>query len=205
MPALAEFAVASLAVIAIPGPDQALITRNAVVHGRAAGVRTMLGGACGIAVHASAAALGVSALLAASSTAFAVLRMAGVAYLIFLGMRMLVRAADSEGAAGEDRARAGAGPFMQGLLSNTFNPKVALFFLTFLPQLMPTSSSALFAALGLSAVFALLYLMWFGALVGAVDAAGAWLRRPRVQGSLDRIAGIALIAFGLRLATQRQP
>src|SRR5918999_4119815 len=85
-----EFVIASLVLIALPGPDQALIMRNALVGGRTAGVRTMLGGASGLTLHASAAALGVSALLATSATAYATLKIVGIAYLVYLGVRMLL-------------------------------------------------------------------------------------------------------------------
>src|SRR5215207_11729264 len=87
-----EFALASLVLIALPGPDQALIMRNALVGGRTAGVRTMLGGASGLTLHAGAAALGVSALLATSATAYATLKLVGIAYLVYLGVKMLLSA-----------------------------------------------------------------------------------------------------------------
>src|SRR6478672_1716513 len=99
-----EFAVASLVLIAIPGPDQALIVRNALVGGRAAGLRTMLGGASGLLFHSTAAVLGLSALLAASATAYTSLKVAGVAYLLYLGVRMLRAGAGS----GEDEQRRGS-------------------------------------------------------------------------------------------------
>src|SRR5436309_2943417 len=118
-----EFALASLVLIAIPGPDQALIVRNALVGGRAAGVHTMLGGASGLLLHSTAAALGVSALLAASATAYTSLKVAGVAYLLYLGVRMLRGAGqqnpDADDAPGRGRS------FSQGLLSNAMNPKCA--------------------------------------------------------------------------------
>src|SRR5919205_3332874 len=90
MPAMIyEFVIASLVLIALPGPDQALIMRNALVRGRSAGLRTMLGGASGLSLHAGAAALGVSALLATSATGYATLKLVGVAYLLYLGVKML--------------------------------------------------------------------------------------------------------------------
>src|SRR5918996_2908954 len=89
---LFEFVIASLILVALPGPDQALIMRNALVGGRPAGLRTMLGGASGLTLHAAAAALGVSALLATSATAYATLKIVGVAYLLYLGARMLLSA-----------------------------------------------------------------------------------------------------------------
>src|SRR5262245_33231807 len=94
---LLAFALASLVMVALPGPDQALIARNALVGGTAAARRTMLGGACGLSVHATAAALGISALLATSATAFTTLKLVGVVYLVFLALRMLSsRAAAAE-------------------------------------------------------------------------------------------------------------
>src|SRR5215216_702833 len=87
-----EFVIASLVLIALPGPDQALIMRNALVGGRTAGVRTMLGGVSGLSLHAAAAALGVSALLATSAAAYATLKLVGIAYLLYLGVRMVLAA-----------------------------------------------------------------------------------------------------------------
>src|SRR3954466_10560062 len=121
-----EFGIASLVLIALPGPDQALIMRNAVVGGRAAGVRTMLGGASGLTLHASAAALGVSALLATSATAYSTLKLVGVAYLLYLAVRMLL--SSRRPAETDEKPRRGR-PYLQGFVSNALNPKCALFFL----------------------------------------------------------------------------
>ena len=197
-----EFAVASLVLIAIPGPDQALIVRNALVGGRAAGLRTMLGGASGLLFHSTAAVLGLSALLAASATAYTSLKVAGVAYLLYLGARML-RAAGAE--SGEDEQRRGSRPFSQGLLSNAMNPKCALFFLTFLPQFLPDHGARLPMAVALAAGFEVLYLAWFTGLVALVDRVGEWLRRPRPRVWMDRASGSALVGFAARLAAQSHP
>ena len=197
-----EFALASLVLIAIPGPDQALIVRNALVGGRAAGLRTMLGGASGLLFHSTAAVLGLSALLAASATAYTSLKVAGVAYLLYLGVRML-RAAGAE--SGEDEQRRGSRPYSQGLLSNAMNPKCALFFLTFLPQFLPNRGARLPMAVALAAVFEVLYLAWFTGLVALVDRVGEWLRRPRPRAWMDRASGSALVGFAARLAAQSHP
>ena len=196
-----EFAVASLVLIAIPGPDQALIVHNALVGGRAAGLRTMLGGASGLLFHSTAAVLGLSALLAASATAYTSLKVAGVAYLLYLGVRMLRAGAGS----GEDEQRRGSRPFSQGLLSNAMNPKCALFFLTFLPQFLPDHGARLPMAVALAAVFEVLYLAWFTGLVALVDRVGEWLRRPRPRAWMDRASGGALVGFAARLAAQSHP
>jgi threonine/homoserine/homoserine lactone efflux protein len=197
-----EFAIASLVLIALPGPDQALIMRNALVGGRTAGVRTMLGGVTGLALHASAAALGVSALLATSATAYATLKLVGVAYLLYLGARMLLSARKPPEP--EQEARGGR-PFLQGFVSNALNPKVALFFLTFVPQFLPDSGSTLPVALALSATFAAIYLAWFTGLVRLVGLASDALRRPRVKAWIERVTGGALVAFAVRLAAAARP
>ena len=192
-----EFALTSLVLIALPGPDQALIMRNALVRGRTAGLRTMLGGATGLTLHAAAAALGVSALLATSAAAYATLKLVGIAYLLYLGVKMLLSA--RKPGEPEQEARGGR-PFVQGFVSNALNPKVALFFLTFVPQFLPDSGSTLPVALALSAIFAAIYVAWFSGLVTLVGLASDALRSPRVKAWIERVTGSALVAFAGRLA-----
>jgi threonine/homoserine/homoserine lactone efflux protein len=194
---LIQFVAASLVLIALPGPDQALIMRNALVGGRAAGLRTMLGGASGLTLHAAAAALGVSALLATSAAAYATLKLVGVAYLLYLGVKMLRSA--RQPSEPEPEARGGR-PFAQGFVSNALNPKVALFFLTFVPQFLPDSGPTLPVALALSAIFAAVYLAWFTGMIALVGLASDALRRPRVKAWTERVTGAALFGFGVRLA-----
>lgn len=201
---LFSFLVASLVLVALPGPDQALITRNALVVGQAAARRTMLGGVCGLSVHASAAALGISALLATSAAAFTALKLAGIGYLIFLALRML-RTTGAAGDPSHQRDRRPGHPFAQGFLSNALNPKVALFFLTFLPQFLPSHHAALPQALALSGIFAVVYLAWFSALIGLVERLGRALRTPRVQRRLERVTACALLAFAVRLGLSAKP
>jgi threonine/homoserine/homoserine lactone efflux protein len=197
-----EFALASLALIALPGPDQALIMRNALIGGRTAGLRTMLGGASGLTLHAAAAALGVSALLATSAAAYSTLKLVGIAYLLYLGVRMLLAAGRPSD---HDERAPGGRAFAQGFVSNALNPKVALFFLTFVPQFLPGHGPTLPAALALSALFAAIYLAWFSGMVTLVELVGNALRRPRVQAWTERVTGGALVAFGLRLAAAGKP
>ena len=194
---LAEFALTSLVLIALPGPDQALIMRNALVGGRGAGVRTMLGGASGLALHATGAAVGVSALLATSATAYATLKLVGVAYLLYLAVRMLL---SSRRPAEEEHEPRRGRPYLQGFVSNALNPKCALFFLTFVPQFLPDHGATLPVSLLLSTTFAALYLVWFTGLVAVVGLASDALRRPRVKAWIERFTGGALLAFGARLA-----
>jgi threonine/homoserine/homoserine lactone efflux protein len=203
---MTTFAIAALVLIMLPGPDQVLITRNALVGGRHGGLLTMLGGVIGLTVHASAAALGLSALLLASATAFTVLKIAGAAYLLWLGAQMLRSASRSQRSPVADEPvavpRRWSAYLRQGFLSNALNPKVALFFVTLLPQFLSANTgSPRTEALLLSAIFAGLYLAWFGLYVAAVDQLGRWLRRPRVKARIEQITGLLLVTVAVRLAT----
>ncbi len=203
---MTTFAIAALVLIMLPGPDQVLITRNALVGGRHGGLLTMLGGVIGLTVHASAAALGLSALLLASATAFTVLKIAGATYLLWLGAQMLRSASRSQRSPVADEPvavpRRRSAYLRQGFLSNALNPKVALFFVTLLPQFLSANTgSPRTEALLLSAIFAGLYLAWFGLYVAAVDQLGRWLRRPRVKARIEQITGLLLVTVAVRLAT----
>lgn len=199
------FVLASLVLIVMPGPDQAMVTRNTLVGNRTTGLLTVLGGTLGLSVHATAAAVGVSALLIASATAFMVLKVVGTGYLIWMGVQTLRGAARTAAGTAEavpDRrvSRFGAVRYVRhGFLSNSLNPKVALFFVTFLPQFLSPGSTAAHALL-LSAVFAVVYVTWFSGYVLLVDLFGSVLRRPRVMAWIERATGGLLIAFGIRLA-----
>lgn len=201
---MTTFAIAALVLIMMPGPDQALITRNALVGGARGGALSVLGGVMGLTVHAGAAALGLSALLLASTTAFIALKVAGAAYLVWLAVQMLRSAVRTRHEPATDHPvtapRSRWVYLRQGFLSNALNPKVALFFVTFLPQFMSADAASPRAeALVLSAVFAALYLMWFGLYVGVVDRLGRWLRRPAVRARIERITGAVLLAVAVRL------
>lgn len=198
------FALASLILIMMPGPDQALITRNALVGGRTGGLFTAFGGVLGTTVHAGAAAIGLSALLVASATAFTILKVVGVAYLLFLALKMLAAGRRLHTAIDDGSATAQANwrYLRHGFLSNALNPKVALFFVTFLPQFLSRDAASPRAqALLFSAVFALLYLAWFGLYVVAVERLGRWLRKPTVSARIEQVTGVGLIGIAARLAT----
>ena len=199
------FAIAALLLIMLPGPDQALITRNALVGGRRGGLLTMFGGVLGLTVHAGSAALGLSALLLASATAFTVLKIVGAVYLLWLAAQMLWSARRSRRAPVADEAAAApvrrSAYLRQGFLSNALNPKVSLFFVTFLPQFLAADSGSPRAeALLLSGVFGVLYLGWFGFYVAVVHRLGRWLQRPRVKARIEQVTGLVLATVAVRLA-----
>jgi len=195
---LLAFVGVAVVVIVTPGQDTALTVRHTLASGRRAGIRTAVGVVCGQAVWALAASAGLAALLVASEPAFVAMKVAGAAYLAYLGATALLAAARRRphGAA----AAPGSGPgheLRQGLLSNLGNPKMAVFFTSLLPQFGHTFPVLL--ALGL--VFCSLTLAWLSAYAYAVARAGDVLRRPPVRRALDAITGTALVALGVRLAT----
>jgi threonine/homoserine/homoserine lactone efflux protein len=201
---LITFLVASVAIIIAPGPAQALVLTRTLGEGRAAGAMTAIGLNVGTLAHAFAAALGLSAVLATSAMAFGVVKYVGAAYLIYLGIRAL-RAQDAEPERVEG-VRAGA-MFWRAAVTGALNPKVAVFFLAFLPQFVaPERGSAFWQFVILGAIVAALDVIYELILVWAVGAL-----RGRVLGSRrfarwrQRVTGAVLIGLGARLAlAQRQ-
>jgi threonine/homoserine/homoserine lactone efflux protein len=207
---LAFLGVAAL-VIMTPGQDTALTIRNTLVGGRPAGVATALGVSSGQAVWTLAASAGVAALIAASEPAFVALKLAGAAYLVWLGVQTLWSAVRGDGHA----ARAGAttpgrrrlqpaAASRQGFLSNLANPKMAIFFTSLLPQFAPAHGAAFPVLLGLGLLFCTMTFAWLCAYAAAVDRASELLHRPRIRRALDAAMGTALVALGLRLAAQER-
>jgi threonine/homoserine/homoserine lactone efflux protein len=193
----------SAIVIATPGPDTALTIRNTLMGGRRPGIFTALGVSTGQATWTLATAVGVAALLAASEPAFLAVRIAGAAYLIWLGAQALiaaVRGHRSEIAAREPRRLEPGRAFRQGLLSNLGNPKMAAFF----PSLLPQFAHSFPALLALGLVFSLLTLVWLTAYAIAVARAGDFLSRSWVKRAIEAVTGAVLVALGLRLATERR-
>jgi threonine/homoserine/homoserine lactone efflux protein len=194
---LLAFLGVSALLIVTPGQDTALTIRNTLAGGRRAGVRTALGVSSGQAIWALAAAAGLAAVLQASEPAFLVLRLAGAAYLVYLGARALWSALHGS-APRAVAARRGA-PYRQGLLSNLGNPKMAVFFTSLLPQF----GHSFAALLGLGFVFCSMTLAWLCAYAVVIARAGDVLRRPRARRVIDAVTGAVLVAFGARLATER--
>ena len=193
-----------------PGQDTALTIRNTLHGGRRAGMATAAGVAIGQAGWTLAAALGLTAVLVASEPAFAALRLAGAAYLIYLGAHSLWLAIRPSGdVAAMASGQAGGGlasrrALRTGVVSNLGNPKMAVFFTSLLPQFAMPGSGAGAAMLGLGLVFASMTLLWLSGYAVAVARAGTVLRRPRVRRTVDAITGTVLLAFGGRLAAEER-
>jgi threonine/homoserine/homoserine lactone efflux protein len=199
---LVAFLGIAILVIVTPGQDTALTIRNTMLGGRPGGVGTAAGVAAGQACWTVAASIGLAALLVASEPVFVALKLAGAAYLVYLGLQAL-RHAIRPGTRSVERAHgsplAASRAFRQGLLSNLGNPKMAIFFTSLLPQF----GSSFWSLLALGLLFCSLTLAWLSAYSFAVARAGDLLRRPRVRRSLDAFTGTCLVAFGIRLAADR--
>ncbi len=214
-----------LAVVAVltvtPGPDMVLVLRNGALGGTRAAWWTGLGCCTGIAGHAALAVGGLSALLAASAAAFTVVELVGAGYLVWLGAGALWRArrrqptADHPGPAGPRNPvdRPGSGDqrdhhprrrvhYRQGLLTNLLNPKIALLFLTLLPQFVAAGEPRVATTATLAGVFLVVAVLWWRLFSLAVGGLGGWLSRARVRTALDRATGLVLLCIGLRVALE---
>ena len=201
------FVVAVFLLNVTPGPDTAYIVGRSVAQGRGAGLMSALGISAGCCIHSLACAFGLTALLAASTTAFTVIKFAGAIYLVYLGVRLILSRPAANAAAGE--ARAVGAPkslkqlFLQGFWTNVLNPKVVLFFVSFFPQFVTTSSDhKTFAFLTLGAVFVLMSMLWnsFVAWI-AGSVTQRFSGKPSVKKWLDRGVGSAFVGLGIKLAT----
>jgi threonine/homoserine/homoserine lactone efflux protein len=200
---LLVFLVGSLVVTVVPGPDMALVTRQVVTRGRRAAQVTILGNLSGLVVHATALAVGLSALLVASATAFGVVKLAGAAYLVFLGLQSLLQARRTRTATHttipEVTPKRG-NPYLQGLISTVLNPKPALFFVSYLPQFVDPDGPVTLQVSFLAAIHIVIGLVWLTTYASLVSHMHAAITRPRIKAALERTTGVVLIALGVRVA-----
>lgn len=198
---LVAFAVAAALLTIAPGLDTALVLRTAATEGPRRALWSGLGIVTGCFVWAVIVAGGLSALLVASEFAYSTLRWLGAAYLLYVGFRLLwrPRASFVNETAAQNRGR---GAFARGALTNLLNPKVGIFYVSFLPQFIPPGVSVALFTLLLGAIHGVFGLIWFLALITATRPLTQWLRRPPVVRWLDRATGGIFIAFGVRLALE---
>lgn len=204
-----SFLAVAIVVVVTPGPDFALVTRNVLAGGRVAGFATLAGLLTGVSFHVGAAVVGVSAVLATSATVFTVLKLAGGAYLVVLGVSAIRDARRSRHAPAEEPVpEAPPVParrselvtwWRQGFLSNALNPKVALFFVTFVPQFVEPGPGAAARTFALSTLFVAMAATWTAGYVLLLGRARRFLGRPTVRRRLEAVSGAALAAVGGRL------
>jgi RhtB (resistance to homoserine/threonine) family protein len=206
---LPAFAGVAALLIITPGPDTALVTKNALLHGRRAALGTALGVNAGLLVWTAASALGLAALVRASGVAFDALKFVGAAYLIWLGVHALIdaRHVTSTEPTREpaSRRQLGAlGGFRQGIANDLANPKIAVFFTSLLPQFVTHDAPVLLPFLLLGGLFVVMTTAWLSGFALAASTASSALRRPRIKRALDRLTGVVLIGLGFRLATEHR-
>src|SRR5690348_9565355 len=204
--ALIAFCIAAGLLTITPGLDTALVLRTAAAEGPRGAALAALGVVMGCLTWGAAAAFGLGALLAASKLAFDVLKWAGALYLVWLGLNLLLKPRsrfDLELAARavSSRHRSWLG---RGYLTNLLNPKVGVFYVSFLPQFLPAHVAAGPFIFLLAALHAVMGLVWFGLLIVATRPIARALKRPAVIRRLDRMTGVVFLSFGVKLALVRQ-
>ena len=199
--------LAGLAVLALltvsPGADMALVAKITFERGRRAALLATLGICSGLLVHAPASALGLSVILATSAEAFTIVKLAGASYLAYLGVQAL-RSSFRSDAVETPTARRRANPFVQGVFSNVLNPKVAVFYLTFLPQFMSPADNVLVRSLAFALAHAVMGIFWLTAYAYVLSRVSAVLEGSGLRRWLERVTGGVLIALGARLALERR-
>jgi threonine/homoserine/homoserine lactone efflux protein len=202
---LLAFAGICLLLAVTPGPDMAVVTKNALAHGRRGVVLTTTGIALALAIWTSATAVGLSALLRTSGEALFVLKLVGAAYLAYLGLRTLIesRRRPIDLMANAPAPAPAHAIFRQGFLSALSNPKLGVFFVTFLPQFVAPGQPILRQLLLLGLIFAIIGWTWMNVYGLFVTRMRDFITAPRVRQWMERVTGVVLLGFGARLAVER--
>jgi threonine/homoserine/homoserine lactone efflux protein len=203
--ALLGFALVAGVITIIPGLDTALVLRAALTQTKIHAWASAIGIGTGSLVWGVAAAVGASALLTASEVAFTILKLAGAAYMVFLGVRLIVtsiRQGAHELPAVERPGGSVRAAFVRGLLNNLLNPKVGVFYVATIPQFLAVGVAPLWMGLLLALVHDVESIIWFAALIYGAHALRRWLNSPRVERIVDRVTGSVLIAFGAVVASE---
>jgi threonine/homoserine/homoserine lactone efflux protein len=200
------FALASVLIVLLPGPDTLVVLRNLIRGGRRTATRTVVGVLSGLAVWVSATAFGLAALLHASEGAYTVLRVVGACYLLWLGWQTLRTRADPQSLnfdGAQPRRRLLGTGYTAGLATDLLNPKVGVFFVTFLPGFVPSGTSVGSASLTFGAIFVIETALYFALLLFLAGRITAWMRDATIRRRLDWATGTVLIGFGVRLAVEQ--
>lgn len=200
---LLAFTFAATLLTLTPGLDTALVLRTATVEGKQQALRATLGINAGCLLWGAAVAFGLGALIAVSEVAFNVLKYCGAAYLAWLGLNMLMRPRRSLASVEAD-GKPGANWFLKGMLGNVLNPKVGIFYVSFLPQFIPQGHSLVGWTFGLVSIHVLISLVWSLILIGATQPLAGVLRREKVIQWMDRTTGMIFVLFAARLAFSKR-
>jgi RhtB (resistance to homoserine/threonine) family protein len=207
-PQVLAFAIIAGILTITPGADTMLVVRNVLARGRRAGLLTAVGACCGLFMHATLSGLGLSLILVNSAAVFGMVKLIGAGYLVWLGIQSLRQALQHHPREAIDAgspaiSARGRRSFAEGLLSNVLNPKVAVFYLAFLPQFMNRGDWVLGKSMFLAGIHWIEGVLWLSAVALFVARLRFWLRHPRVTRAIEATAGAILVAFGVRLAIER--
>jgi RhtB (resistance to homoserine/threonine) family protein len=201
------FVLMCILLIILPGPDTAIATKNTVIAGKIGGLKTALGTCCALLIHTSAAVLGLSTIIVKSALLFSVFKYVGAVYLIYLGIKTLWLLRKKEVAASVEMDTkskfTNKSCFKQGFLTNILNPKVAVFFLTFLPQFVDAGSKTFIPFLLMGITYTVLTALWFILYVYLINQVSTIMKRPKAQNIIEGITGTILIGFGIKLALEK--
>jgi RhtB (resistance to homoserine/threonine) family protein len=200
------FVIMCILLIILPGPDTAIATKNTLTVGRTGGFRTIFGTCCALLIHTLAAVVGLSAIIVKSALLFSVFKYFGAVYLVFLGVKTLWALKQNKTAPTEMTAESKYDKkscFKQGFLTNLLNPKVAVFFLTFLPQFVDSGSPSFIPFLIMGITYTLLTAIWFLFYIYLLNQIRTFMKKPRTQMLMEGITGTILIGFGIKLALEK--
>jgi threonine/homoserine/homoserine lactone efflux protein len=202
---LLQFALVAALLTVIPGMDTVLVLRTAISGGRGSAFATAAGICTGTVFWGVAAAVGASALLAASETAFTVLKVAGACYMAWLAVTMIIRSfrpgtTAEAGPAGPASSRAA---WLSGTTTSLLNPKVGVFYMAMIPQFLPPEAPPLLMGVLLPLVHNVEGMAWFAVIILATHHARRWLQSPSVAKTTDRVAGVVLLGFAAKIATSK--
>lgn len=200
---LLAFTLAATLLTLTPGLDTALVLRTATVEGRQQALRAALGINAGCLLWGAAVAFGLGALIAVSELAYNLLKYCGAGYLAWLGLNMLLRPRRSLAPA-ESNGKPGSNWFLKGMLGNVLNPKVGIFYVSFLPQFIPQGQPLVPWTFGLVSIHVVLGLIWSLVLIGATQPLSGFLRQEKVIRWMDRTTGMIFVLFAARLAFSKR-
>ncbi|MBP2240215.1 threonine/homoserine/homoserine lactone efflux protein [Cytobacillus eiseniae] len=201
------FVFMSFLLIILPGPDTAVITKNTIVKKKAAGIQTTFGTLTALFIHTLAAVFGLSALIVKSAFLFTILKYVGAVYLIYLGCKSILyimkKQPVTDQAPNQVNKYANESNFKQGFLTNLLNPKVAVFFLTFLPQFAGTGEHAFIEFLALGLTYTILTMIWFFVYIYLINFVSHFMKKPSTMKVMEGFTGGVLILFGVKLALEK--
>ncbi|HWI49332.1 MAG TPA: LysE family translocator [Rummeliibacillus sp.] len=201
------FVTMCILLILLPGPDTAIATKNTLTLGKKGGLKTILGTCCALLIHTLAAVVGLSAIIAKSAFIFSIFKYIGGGYLIYLGVKSFIsmrkQKQDMEILKEDEVKYDDHSCFKQGFLTNLLNPKVAVFFLTFLPQFVDPNIHSFLPFVWMGLTYVALTAIWFVFYILLLNAIRTFMMKPQTQLAIEGITGTVLVGFGIKLALEK--